>query len=393
MSLKMILPIAVVTMVLGFACTYMSLRGIALSPFLNRHQWMTWGVFAFMLLVPILNRVLSQFPVLNRLIGHNQAVDWVCYIVFGAVSTYIVYLGIADLSQFLLRRFFNAPPSIGVWALRTAMAATIVSIVVGFVQALKPPAIRRVEVPISDLNKSLEDFTILQISDLHIDTLVSNKSLERLTLQINELNPDVVAITGDFVDGAVGDLLSKAAIMGNLKPKNCVCFVTGNHEYYSGDLQNWLDVFSKMGWHVLMNSNVSIQCNDARLAIIGIPDASSNGTRTRGHGLKPDLAMALSEIPEGTPKILLNHRPTDFLEAERADIALQLSGHTHAGQYFPWSMIVPLLYDFPYGLKQYKRMWIYTSAGTGFWGPPNRFLRPKELTLLVLKRNNEAART
>ncbi|MDR2696968.1 MAG: metallophosphoesterase [Holophagales bacterium] len=373
MSVRMILPIAVITLVLGFACTYMSLRSMAFSPLLSRHPWVTWGIFVFMLLIPIV----------NRLVGHFQTIDWVCYIIFGAVSTYIVYLGVADLFQFLLRRFFNAPASAGIWALRTAMAATIISIVVGYAQALKPPTVRRVEVPISGLNKSLEDFTIAQISDLHIDTMVSKRSIEQLTLQINELNPDVIAVTGDLVDGSVSDLLPKVALLGNLKPKNCVCFVTGNHEYYSGDLQNWLDVFNKMEWCVLMNNNVLIQRNDAKLAIIGIPDSTSGGIR--GYGPKPDLAMAFPETLKGTPKILLHHKPTNFLEAERADIDLQLSGHTHAGQYFPWSAIIPLLFDFSHGLKRYKRMLIYTSAGTGFWGPPNRFLRPKELTLLVLK--------
>jgi|GEM_PF-804958 len=384
MSVRMFLPIAVVTLVLGFACTYMSLRSMALSPLLNRHPWVVWGIFVFMLIVPISIRIIGQMPILKSLIGHYQVVDWVCYIIFGLVSTYIVYLGIADLFQFLLRRFFDAPPSTGVWALRTAIAATIVSIVVGCVQALRPPTIRRVEVPILGLNKSLEDFTIVQISDLHIDTLVSKRSLEQLTSYVNEINPNVIAITGDFVDGTPSDLLPKVAVMENLKPKDCICFVTGNHEYYSGDLQKWLDVFNKMGWRVLMNNNVLVQFNDATIAIVGIPDSTSRGIR--GYGPKPDLAQALVETPIGTPKILLNHKPTDFIEAEKADIALQLSGHTHAGQYFPWSVVVPLLFDFPHGLKRYKRMWIYTSSGTGFWGPPNRFLRPKELTLLVLKR-------
>jgi predicted MPP superfamily phosphohydrolase len=155
-------------------------------------------------------------------------------------------LGIADLFQFLLRRFFDAPASAGVWALRAAMSATIISVVVGYVQAIRPPAIRRVEVPILGLNKSLEDFTIVQISDLHIDKMVSKKSIEQLTLQVNELNPNVIAITGDLVDGTVSELLPIAEALGNMKPKNCVCFVTGNHEYYSGDLKNWLNVFNKM---------------------------------------------------------------------------------------------------------------------------------------------------
>jgi len=378
MATKMI-PIAIITLILGLLCTYMSLRSMALSPFLARHPWWTWGVFIFLLSTTFL------IPVLARNAGHNIAIAaWASYILFGVISTYIVYLGIADLSQFLLRRFLNAPPSTGVWALGIAVSATIISVIVGGVQALSPPKVHRVEVPILGLNKSLEGFTIVQITDLHINSMVSKSSLEQLTLQVNALNPNVVAITGDLVDGPVSDLLPKVAVLRNLKPKNCVCYVTGHHEYYTGDLQKWLDVFSHMEWCVLMNNNVFIQRNEAKLAIIGIPDSTAKSIT--GFGPKPDIAHAISETPAGTPKILLHHKPTNFFEAERAGIVLQLSGHTHGGQYFPWSMIIPLFHDYPRGLKRYKRMWIYTSTGTGFWGPPNRFLLPKELTLLVLKR-------
>ncbi|MDR0498718.1 MAG: hypothetical protein LBH03_03145, partial [Holophagales bacterium] len=160
---------------------------MAFSSLFSRHPWLTWSIFAFMLIVPIL----------TRLISHDVlAVSWISYIMFGIVSTYIVYLGIADLFQFLLRRFFDAPTSVSLWALRTAMAATIISIVIGCVQALKPPVIRRVEVPVSDLNKSLEDFTIVQISDLHISNMLSKSSLVRMVIQINELSPNIIAITG-----------------------------------------------------------------------------------------------------------------------------------------------------------------------------------------------------
>jgi predicted MPP superfamily phosphohydrolase len=352
---------------------------MALSPFLKSHPWYTWGIFALLLLSTFLVPVLSRFggPFVS-------AVAWASFIMFGAVSTYIIYLGLADLSQFLLRRYLDAPPSTAAWALWAAVGGTIVSVAIGYVQAMQPPKIRRVEVPILGLNQALEDFTIVQISDLHINSMTSMSSLEQLVLQVNELNPNLIAITGDLVDGSVKDLLPKVEVFEKLNPRNCVCFVTGNHEYYSGDLQNWLKVFNKMNWCVLMNDNVFIQRNEAKLAVVGIPDSASRSSF--GGGVTPNLERAFGGIPKGTPRILLHHRPENFIEAERADIALQLSGHTHAGQYFPWTAIVPLFHHFPYGLKRYKRLWMYTNVGTGYWGPPNRFLRSKELTLLVLKR-------
>jgi predicted MPP superfamily phosphohydrolase len=324
-------------------------------------------------------------PVLSRQGGFGMAAaGWVSYTLFGIISTYIVYLGVADLAQYLLRRFLDAPAYASTWALWTAIAATIISVVIGCVQAVTPPKVRRVEVPLLGLNKALEDFTIVQLSDLHVNSMTSMASLELLVEQVNDLSPNLIAITGDLVDGTVKDLLPKIEILGKLKPKNCICYVTGNHEYYSGDLLNWLDVFNGMNWCVLMNDNVFIQRDDAKLAVIGVPDSTSKSAQ--GVGPKPNLTKALTDIPRGTPIILLNHKPTGFFEADRAGVTMQLSGHTHAGQYFPWSAIIPLFHDFPYGLKRYKRLWMYTSAGTGFWGPPNRFLRPKEVTLLVLKR-------
>ena len=377
--MRIYLLIAFIASVLGGACTYMSLRSMAFSPLLSRHPLCVWLTFALMLLTVFL------IPILSRQGGHSMAaLAWVSYTLFGTISTYIVYLGVADLAQYFLRRFMEAPESTRIWALWTAVATTIISVVVGCFQAMAPPKVRRVEVPLLGLNKALEDFTIVQLSDIHINSMTSKASLELLVEQVNELNPNLIAITGDLVDGSVKDLLPKINILGKLQPKNCICYVTGNHEYYSGDLLNWIDVFNGMNWCVLMNDNVFIQRDDAKLAVAGVPDSTAKSMHDAGP--KPNLAKALSDIPKGTPIVLLNHKPTGFFEADRAGITMQLSGHTHAGQYFPWSVIIPLFHDFPYGLKRYKKIWMYTSAGTGFWGPPNRFLRSKEVTLLVLKR-------
>jgi len=166
--------------------------------------------------------------------------------------------------------------------------------------------------------------------------------------------------------------------MGALKATHGVFFITGNHEYYSG-VARWLGVLRGLGWKVLHNEHVLLEHQGARLAVAGLPDPTAGAQ-------VPNLARALAGIPEDAFRLLLFHPPTGFQAAEAAGVQLQLSGHTHAGQYFPWSLVVPLLYKHPKGLGRSGGMWIYTSVGTGFWGPPNRFLMAPELTLLVLKK-------
>ena len=373
----MVVRVVAIILVMGLLCAYMSFRSMALSPLLARHPWHTWGVFALLLLTTFL------IPILTRFSGkHVAPFAWVGFMLFGLITTYLVYLPVADLSQFLLRRFWDASASAGVWALRVAIAASVVSVIIGCVQALSPPKVRRVEVPIVGLHKEFEEFSIVQLSDLHINSTTSMASLEWLVDKVNELNPSLIAITGDFLDGPVKDLRPKVAVFEKLDPKHGIYFVTGNHEYYSGDLDNWLEVFSEMNWCVLTNSNVFIQRNEAKLAVLGIPD--STGAQWGYAG--PDLAKAMEDIPKGTPKLLLHHRPAFFKEAEKAGIALLLAGHTHGGQYFPWTVIIPLFHHLQPGLKRYRQLWVYTNVGVGYWGPPNRFLNPKELTLLVLKK-------
>jgi predicted MPP superfamily phosphohydrolase len=193
----------------------------------------------------------------------------------------------------------------------------------------------------------------------------------------NALKPDLIAITGDLVDGGADGTRAKAERLGALQATHGVCFVTGNHEYYAG-VARWLRLFQELGWRVLDNKHVLLEHRGARLAVAGMPDPTAGSV----HG--PDLARALAGIPADAFRLLLFHPPTGAEAAERAGVGLQLSGHTHAGQYFPWSLVVPALYAHPKGLGRSGRMWIYTSVGTGFWGPPNRFLVPPELTLIEL---------
>ena len=372
------LSIGLLLALVGGIFTYLARRSMALSPALGRHPGGVWGFLAAFLLLMVL------VPLANRLTGHRlDALYGLSYGLFGFVSTYLLYLAAADLVQALLRRFAHAPSQIGAWAVGLALAAALASCLVGLWPALRQPALKTVEVPIPGLPEGLDGFRIVQVSDLHLGPLVPAAKVERLAGRINGLQPDLVAVTGDLVDGEADGVRAKVERLAALRSVHGVYFVTGNHEYYSG-VAKWLPVLHGMGWTVLDNANRVLRHHGSTLVVAGMPDPAARGRRGTGRG--PDLQAALAGAPEGAPKLLLFHPPSGYEAAERAGVSLQLSGHTHSGQYVPWSLVVRALYRFPRGLHRFGGMWIYTSVGTGFWGPPNRFLVPPELTLLVLRR-------
>jgi hypothetical protein len=379
MILRAFLTISVLLLILGGAFTYMARRSMALCPPLARHPRFVWGFFGLFVALMIL------VPLVNRLADHRaDFLYWLSYGLFGFVSTFLLYLAAADLLQFLLRRLAQAPQALGLWAFQAALAATLLSILVGAVMALRPPTLKQVDVPIAGLPPGLDGFRIVQISDLHLGPLVPLAKVERLVARTNELKPDLIAITGDLVDGEADGVKAKAEAMAALEATHGVVFITGNHEYYSG-VAKWIPIIQGLGWKLLDNEHVLLERNGARLAVAGMPDPTAGGRRGSGKG--PDLTKALAGVPEDATKLLLFHPPTGYEAAEKAGVQLQLSGHTHAGQYFPWSLVVQSIYRFPKGLNRFGKMWLYTSVGTGFWGPPNRFLVPPELTEIVLRRS------
>ncbi len=372
------LSIGLLLALVGGIFTYLARRSMALCPALARHPAGVWGFLGLFILLMFL------VPMLNHLTDHRlDALYGLSYGLFGFVSSYLLYLLAADLGQALLRRFAQAPASIGSWAVGLALGAALLSCAAGLLPALRQPALKTVEVPIQGLPEGLDGFRIVQVSDLHLGPLVPTAKVERLAGRINDLKPDLVAVTGDLVDGEADGVRVKVERLAGLRSTHGVYFVTGNHEYYSG-VAKWLPVLHGMGWEVLDNTHRVLQHHGAVLVVAGMPDPAARGRRGTGQG--PDLQTALAGAPEGAPKLLLFHPPTGYEAAERAGISLQLSGHTHSGQYFPWSLVVRSLYRFPRGLHRFGGMWLYTSVGTGFWGPPNRFLVPPELTLLVLRR-------
>jgi hypothetical protein len=251
---------------------------------------------------------------------------------------------------------------------------------VGFVQAMRGPQVNEIEVPIPGLPKALHGLTIAQISDLHVGPTIQHGYVDEVVRQTNALQPDLIAVTGDLADGAPAILEPHLAALADLKARLGSYYVTGNHEYYWG-VERWLEKARALGLVPLLNENRVIAVQDAKILLAGITD-SGGGNFVASH--RPDQKRAVQSTEDCQLKVLLAHRPDHWLEAERLGFHLQLSGHTHGGQFFPWSVLMPIAYRYYRGLNRHERMWIFVSSGTGYWGPAHRFAIPSEIALLRL---------
>ena len=266
---------------------------------------------------------------------------------------------------------------------RAAALAAVVATLWGFVNARRTARVVRVDVPVAGLPASLDGFTIAQISDVHVGPTIKRPFVAAIVDTVNALDVDLVAITGDLVDGSVRDLVAHVAPLADLRSRDGTFFVTGNHEYYSGAAA-WVCEMRRLGITPLMNEHVVLRRGDASLVVAGVTDFGA-GRFDAGQASDPRAALAGS--PAGAAlKVLLAHQPRSAAAAEQAGFDLQLSGHTHGGQFWPWNHFVRLQQPFTAGLHRWRRMWVYTSRGTGYWGPPKRFGAPSEITLLRLVR-------
>jgi predicted MPP superfamily phosphohydrolase len=239
-----------------------------------------------------------------------------------------------------------------------------------------------VRIPLRGLPPALEGLRIVQISDIHVGPTIKHGYLEAIVERVNALQPDVIAVTGDLVDGSVAELAAHVAPLARLRARHGVFFVTGNHEYYSG-VHGWVDELTRLGLRVLHNEHVVLQHDGAALVLAGVTDFS-------GHHFDPahrsDPVAALRGAPPDAVRVLLAHQPRSAAAAAEAGFDLQISGHTHGGQFLPWTFFVPFQQPYTAGLHQLGRLSVYVSRGTGYWGPPKRLGAPSEIGELRLAR-------
>ena len=265
-------------------------------------------------------------------------------------------------------------------AVLVPLAALLVT-VLGFWNARRTARVVRVDVPVAALPAALEGFTVAQITDIHVGPTIKQHYLQAIVRKVNALEADMVAITGDLVDGKVHELADHVAPLAQLRSRHGSFFFTGNHEYYSG-AHAWMAELRRLGVRVLMNEHVVLQQNQAAVVLAGVADFHADRFDP-SHRSDPHAAIAGAPLDAGV-RLLLAHQPRSAFEAAKAGFDVQLSGHTHGGQFWPWNLFVPLQQPFTAGLRRLQDLWVYTSRGTGYWGPPKRFGAPSEITLLWL---------
>ena len=260
--------------------------------------------------------------------------------------------------------------------------------VLGFWNARRTAAVVRIDVPVPNLPIALQGFTMAQISDIHVGPTIKTVYLQRIVDRVNSLGAHLVAITGDLVDGSVKELGQHIAPLAQLQSKHGTFFVTGNHEYYSG-ANSWITALRQLDISVLMNEHVVIHHSqgapDAVSATMVIGGVTDYGAHHFDESHRSDPFEAMRDAPDHAAfKLLLAHQPRSAAAAEQAGFDLQLSGHTHGGQFWPWGYFVRFQQPYTAGLDRLNSLWVYTSRGTGYWGPPKRFGAPSEITLLRL---------
>jgi uncharacterized protein len=334
-----------------------------------------WGPTVTVAGTVLFAAALVSFPVMMYLGHSKRAQDWAARIgdtTLGAIWVLLVWSVIAQLATLIIP---VEAAAIGAAVIAVGLLAW------GYTEAMRVPRIKRVDVQIQGLGKALDGTRLVVISDTHYGPLNRTRWSERLAAAVNSLDPDIVAHAGDIADGTAERRKNQAAPLGTIQARLTKVYVTGNHEYFS-EAQGWIDHMESLGWEALHNRHVVLNRDGDRLVLAGVDDAIAKGSGEQGHGADFDRALTGTE---DLPVVLLAHQPKQVRHAQdRVD--LQISGHTHGGQIWPFHYLVKVDQPSVHGLTEHgSRTRLYTTRGSGFWGPPFRVFAPSEITLITLR--------
>ncbi|MEF2231692.1 MAG: metallophosphoesterase [Pseudodesulfovibrio sp.] len=328
--------------------------------------------------------------------------NWLGYSAFGLASLLVALMAARDLpilarrigsllgklgGRHRKRTIFTGPDMTRRRFLLNATNATLLAATVplsgyAFYEANRTPSVLRNDLVIPNLPYGLDGFTIAQISDTHIGITLGRDWAQKVVDEVNRLSPDMIVHTGDMVDGSVAALQGAVQPFADLRAPHGVWFCTGNHEYYSGVIP-WLAKVRQLGMTPLVNEHRLVDTGRGRILMAGVTDYDA-ARILPAHASSPEAAMA--NAPEHDVSILLAHRPRSVFEASRTGVDVQLSGHTHGGQYFPYTLAIHLFQPYVRGLYRHEGTQLYVNQGTGYWGPPMRLGTVPEITLHTLRK-------
>lgn len=312
--------------------------------------------------------------ILGEILSRNFHIDPVLY--FGYIWAGIIVIA---FSVFLLKDILGL-----VLPLHTkpAVISTIILVFLvagfSFYNVGRGPRIKELRIPVKKLPSELSGFTIIQLSDLHLESLKLSKWLTSVVNTTNSFNPDLIVITGDLIEEDIHNVDRFYETLKRLKSKYGIVAITGNHDFYAG-IDNFTKIARELKLILLRNENTTVANN--LIEMVGVDDPQSRRFAEKG----TDLSAAMKNVDLTKPVILLSHRPDIFDKAVESGVDLQLSGHTHVGQIPPMDLIVMLYYKYPYGLYKKNSSYLYTTSGTGTWGPPMRLFSRSEIVKIVLE--------
>jgi uncharacterized protein len=388
--------VVIISTILGLAHVYVWKRLIKDTTAPGRTRWILTAVLL------ILAALLVCALILPRTIGFVEPswLAWPGYLWFALVGYLLLSLLVLEPVRLVLRGWVkrqpaepgpeavqvpaSSPVNRRVFLARTsavaAGAASVGLVGVGMSTALGPPNVLRVPVRLRRLDPAFNGFRIAVVSDIHLGPLAGRRHTERIVRMINETEPDLVAIVGDLVDGTVEELGPAAEPLQDLVSREGAFFVTGNHEYFVPDTAEWLTELEKLGVQPLVNENTLIRRGSAAFDLAGVNDITG-ARESQG----PDYERALAGTDTSRPTVLLAHQPVAVTEAAGRGVDLQLSGHTHGGQAWPFQYIVKAVQPSLAGLSTIDDTQLYVSRGAGFWGPPVRVGAPPDISILSLE--------
>jgi predicted MPP superfamily phosphohydrolase len=358
--------------------------GLRIPPaLLERAAWI-WPPAILYLIVSFL-LICAAFMRQRGVSGHlADLLAWTGFLAMGIFSFLLVGTFLRDIAL-LIAWLFNGMTAVApLWMERSAiwvLAMTAIASLISIYNARRRASTKEITIVAPNLPEAFNGYTIAQISDIHVGPTIKRDYVQSVVAAVNRLHADIIVVTGDVIDGEVQSLRPHTQPLADLSAPDGVYLVTGNHEYYSG-AHDWIREFQRLGLNVLLNQHTVIRRGACAMTVAGVTDYSA-GAFDPEHRSDPMLAIA--DAPDTSFKLLLAHQPRSAHAAARAGFHLQLSGHTHGGQFLPWNFFVRLQQPFVAGLQRVGSLQVYISRGTGYWGPPMRLGAPSEITLLHLK--------